>query len=447
MLLEMILFLCYSILLFSLIYYIVKLVRNGWNIEAYFLSWFSLLYILIPILFILNKYIFLQNFSNPDFRINSIHEFYSYYSFFIVIIFLFIFFLTKKIIKKENNPFIFIQIKVISFNKYKFYILKIIAIFLSILSFSSLFIYVSQYGGFEEAIQYANLIRSGYGQEVQIGSFVFVKRFISFSMLSLLVYIYFHQNNYKNNFILLGLIPLGTALFSKIFLFASKEEILSLGLLVFLFFSIKNKKSYILKMFIFSISAIMLLSYIDQIFLLIQNNTYHIKKEESKVFLKSMEYFTTQQISLEIALQKDNYTFSWFLDLITNLKGTFLPSSFFSESSYDTMKLNTTYFRGEYKSTALPGLLAFAYYSAGILGIIITSIISSILIVKTDSLFKLILSKYNSFAIFYAFLIIMSGRAISTGMPRLFFYDHVIVVMIISFFVAFKYKIKKGYHE
>lgn len=439
---DLILFIMYVLLLLTMIYHIFKITKNGWNIEAYFFSWFALLYIFIPILFILDKYIFFQAFSNSDFRIDSIKIFYSWMSYFIVIIFLSTYFFTKLLISKKEYIITFIKRRKLIFLNYEFTVIKLIGLFLSIISFSSLFVYAAQYGGFDKAIMYASLIRSGYGEEVQIGNYVFVKRFIGFSLLSFLIFIYLHVNKYKNNTILLCCIPLATLLFSKIFLFSNKEEILSLGLLIFLFASLKNKRSYFLQMFIFALLVITSLSSLDEFLTPVQSDSSSLNNSYSSL-LKTMEYFTPQQISLEVAIQRSDYSFSFFYDLISNFKGTLLPTSWFSVDSYDTMKQNTTYFWGEYKSIALPGLLAFGYYSAGPIGIIIVGIISSILITKVDILFKSILNKDISFSIFYAYLIIMSGRAITTGMPRLFFYDHVVIVMLLTYIMSFTYEIKR----
>ncbi len=62
-------------------------------------------------------------------------------------------------------------------------ILFLIGLFLAVLSLASVLIYASQFGGMERAIEAADAVRSGHGDEYWISKqFIFVYRFIPFSI-------------------------------------------------------------------------------------------------------------------------------------------------------------------------------------------------------------------------------------------------------------------------
>lgn len=439
---EFILLTSYTFLFFALIYKLIRDLKNGWTIETFFISLILLFYVFIPITIIIYNHLIFQDYIVPDLKISyNYKNYYSYMSFFTVIIFIASFYIGKvSATDKKNNTYTLKKRRVL-FSKVNIDVIIFIAYFLSILSFFSLIIYVYQFGGIKQAISYSYLVRSGYGEEVFITTkYVFVKRFIYFSLLSLLIYFFIENKKNIFNIIFLLIIPLTVTLFSKIFLFSGKQGILALLLIILFYFSVKYKKPYFKILLIFLISLIILLPLLDFIFVM---NADYYKGEEFKNkfdFITFLGYFSFPQVSLHFAIN-NTYDYFGINDFIYGLRGNIVPKSWLTDFSQDTMLFNTQYFYGfSNRGIVPPGIIAFAFYSLGIIGVFIVGFISGFIIKKLDTIFQKITMQYSNFGIFYAFSISLVFTAVRTGIPVFNFYNTLFIIFILTLLTSFSIK-------
>lgn len=439
---DIIIFIFYITLLLFMSSNLYKNLKYGWNIENFFIFLVILFYIFIPLTMIAYDYLIVEEYIVPDLKINySDKKYYSFMSFFIVMIFLVFFYIGKTIpVTKEKNIYS-IKVRSLRFGILNLKLITIFGYFFSLISLLSLIVYISQFGSLESAIVSSNLVRSGYGEEVFVSTkYVFVKRFIYFSLLSVLIYFFVTKKRNFLHLIFLFIIPLIVTLFSNFFLFSGKQSIIILLLLILFYFSIKNKKPYLNIFVIFLISMIFLLPFLDYIFAL--KSTYYNKDFNSSFsFMEFLGYFSFPQVSLQFAIN-NNYEYFLFNDFIYGLKGTILPFSWLEDWKTDTMLYNTEVFYGiNYRGIVPPGLFAFAIYSFGIFGIVFIAIISGYLVKKIDMIFRDIILANEDFIIFYAFAINLVYTAVRTGLPKFNFYHSVFLMFI--FMIMFSFSIKK----
>ncbi len=440
--LNAVLFSLYCIILFSISIYIHNKTKKGWGLETFFLGIFLLFYIIIPISFIINGNFIFEAYSSPDLEVYSTRfTAYSFTSLSIILIFLFFFFVGINMAENKQYKLTDIQERYIDFSIFKISILKTIGIFLSLLSFISMFIYTSQFGGFEQAVYYANWVNAGYVEEAVLSSkYIFVHRFIYLSLISFVIFFFIQEKKNPFYIIFLFLLPLATTLISRIFLFSGKESIIDIVLLVLFYLSIRAKSSYILPFLLFSIILYFALPVMDTLI----DSRQDLSFENIQFFsiLQFLEYFTFPQISLEFALNKRD-AFLFFDDFIYGLRGNLIPFSWLQNYGISTMELNTYYFTGEYKSIVPPGLLAFSYYSFGLFGIVVIGFITGFLIKKLDILFIAMRNINITFSIFYALMLIDIFSVVRSGVPKLTFYDTSFIVFVLLMLLGFKFYFKK----
>lgn len=434
---ELILFNFYIILMLTLSFKLLKDLKFGWSLETFFLFLIILFYVFIPITMIVYDYLIFEEYLVPDLKVSyNDKKYYSYISFFSVLIFLTFFYIGK--ISVSNKSYIIkeIKIKTFSVGGKNISILILLAYFFSFISFISLILYVSQFGSIQNAIAYSNFVRSGHGDDVFVSTkYVFVKRFIYFSLLSILIY-FFINNKKIINFFTLLLVPLIVTIFSQIFLFSGKQGILTLLIIIIFFYSVKNKKPYLNILIIFALSLSIILPLLDYLFLL-KTNYYDKEFSNNFEFITFLGYFSFPQVSLQFAIN-NNYEYLGITDFIYGLKGTILPFSSFEDWKTDSMLLNTKYFYGnDNRPIVPPGIIAFSFYSFGIIGVVIVGFISGILIKKIDIIFKNILIHNNQFAIFYAFAISLVFTAVRTGLPKFNFYHSLVITFILTLVISF----------
>jgi hypothetical protein len=439
---DIIIFTSYVVLLCLMCSKLYLNLKNGWNIEIFFIFLIILFYIFIPITMISYDYLIVEEYVVPDLKINyTDKKYYSFMSLFAVIIFLVFFYIGKSIaVTKEKNLYT-IKTRSVKFGFFNFKLITMIGYFFSLLSLLSLLLYISQFGSLENAIVSSNLVRSGYGEEVFVSTkYVFVKRFIYFSLLSVLIYFFIDKRRNILHLTFLFIIPLVVTLLSNIFLFSGKQSIIIILLLILFYFSLKNKKPYLNLFLIFSMSMIFLLPFLDYIFAL-KSNYYNKDFNNSFSFIEFLGYFSFPQVSLQFSIN-NNYNYFLFNDFIYGLKGTILPFSWLEDWKTDTMLFNTKLFYGiSNRGIVPPGLLAFAFYSFGILGVVFIGIISGYLTKKIDTIFKDIILTNENFIIFYAFAINLVYTAVRTGLPKFNFYHPVFLMFIIM--IIFSFSIKK----
>ena len=255
---TLVLFILYLALLIYIARYIVFIVDEGWNMVAVFLLFWTVQYLVIPLSMILNDTIFFLDYKLLDLYVTNhgIDRFYSYKSFATIFIFISIFFLGVKSVKETQLLHYILKERSIEIFSKKYNLLVIIGLFLAVLSLASVFIYASQFGGMGRAIEAADAVRSGHGDEFWISKkYIFVYRFIPFSILSIIIFFLLED---KKGFWrwLIFWIGVGVALFSRLFLFKSKQAIIELLLLYLFYLSLKNKKSYLFHFGVLFITAL-----------------------------------------------------------------------------------------------------------------------------------------------------------------------------------------------
>lgn len=439
------LFLFYTITFFILTIYLARNLKNGWTIQFYFISLLVLFYVIIPISNIIYDFILVEKFIIPDLTKSVINmRYYSYTSFFIFIIFIFCVFIGIKLASKKQYEIIHIEERNINFNnKFKFHIIQLLGIFLALFSLLSMLLYVSQFGGFSNAILQASSVRSGYVEEVAISTkFIFVKRFIYFSLLSLMIYFVIKNKSNFINITVILLVSIITLLISRTLLFSGKESILQIILLFYFYKSIYNNKPYLKEVFFILLALFFLLPLMD-LLISLRYNKFDLNNI-SFDFLKFLGYFSFPQVALEFAIN-ENYTYLYFQDFIFGLRGNIIPNSWLSDWNISTIEQNTYFFKGYFESIVPPGIIAFSFYSFGLLGVILVGTISGFFIKKLDMFFKDFISFNKYYSIFYAYVLTLIYAAVRTGIPKFVFYNTTTIVFILIILTSYKFYKRKIY--
>jgi len=433
-----ILFLLYLSLLIYILYYIYDSVLYGWNMVAVFLAFWAVEYLVVPISMMLNDFVFFLEYKLLDLYVPhfDIDRYYNLYTFFVVFIFITIFFLGVNFAKKGDETQYILKERTITLLSQEINLLFIIGLFLSLLSFASVFIYGSQFGGLDIAIKAADAVRSGHGDEYWISKrFIFVYRFIPFSILSIIIFFLLKEK--KSLWVwIMFLLALWTALFSRFFLFKSKQAIIELLLLYMFYLSLKNKKSYLFHFGIFFLIAIFLIpgleSYLD-------TGKFEVPEASNIVqaIFNMLTFFNFDQTSLVFSLH-ENYDFVYFEGIISGLRGKLIPMSWLTSMDNNTIFTNTYYFYNLREAIVPPGIVAFGYYNLGVIGVIIVAFFSGYLIKKLDYFF-INATKYEpQFIILYAFAMTKVFTWVRTGIPKFTFYDTILIVLFLIVLIGYK---------
>ncbi len=438
---TLILFILYLSLFIYIARYIFASVKSGWNMVAVFLLFWTIEYLVIPLSMILNDTIFFLNYKLLDLYTTNygIDRFYSYKSFAIIFIFITIFFLGVNSVRNIKMSKYMLKERTIRILSKEYNLLVAIGLFLALLSLASIFIYASQFGGIQRAIEAADAVRSGHGDEYWISKqYIFVYRFIPFSILSIIIYFLLEDNRGFWRWSILW-IGLGVALFSRFSLFKSKQAIIEFLLLYLFYLSLKNRKSYLFHfgiLFVFAIFFIPALeSYLDTGKFTISN--------ASNIFqsiLNMLSFFNFDQTSLEFALHK-NYDFVYFEGVISGLRGKIIPISWLTNMNANTIFTNTFYFYGFKEAIVPPGIVAFGFYNLSVLGVIIVAFLSGFLVKKIDYFFINIVSYAPKFIILYAFVMTKVFTWVRTGIPKFTFYDTILIVLTLILLIGYKRRV------
>ena len=434
----MVIFILYLSLFIYIARYILSNVKSGWNMVSVFLLFWAIQYLIVPLSFILNDNIFFLNYKLLDLHIQNhgIDRFYSFLSFETIFIFITMFFFGIKSVKdREMQEYILKERTIKIFSK-EVSLLFLMGLFLSLLSLASMFIYASQFGGMQRAIEVADAVRSGHGDEVWISKkYIFVYRFIPFSILAIIIYFLLEDRRGVWNWIILW-VGVGVALFSRLFLFKSKQAIIELLLLYLFYLSLKNRKSYLFHFTILFIVAIFsipaLESYLDTGKFVISDVSNIVQ-----AILNMLSFFNFDQTSLEFALHK-NYDFVYFKGIISGLRGYIVPMSWLSSINENTIFTNTYFFYNLREAIVPPGIVAFGIYNLGILGVIIVAFFSGYLIKKIDNFFIHLIDYEPKFTILYAYVMTKVFTWVRTGIPKFTFYDTILIVLTLILIIGYR---------
>ena len=435
---TLILFILYLSLFIYISRYIVFIVKDGWSMVAVFLLFWTIEYLVIPLSMILNDTIFFLPYKLLDLYVTNhgIDRFYSYKSFATIFIFISIFFLGVKSVKIPKLSHYILKERSIKILSKEYNLLVAIGLFLALLSLASVFIYASQFGGMQRAIDAADAVRSGHGDEFWISKqYIFVYRFIPFSILAIIIFFLLKDNRgfWRWSILWLGL---GVALFSRFSLFKSKQAIIEFLLLYLFYLSLKNKKSYL---FHFGILFIIAIFFIPALESYLDTGKFVIS-DASNIFqsvLNMLTFFNFDQTSLEFSLNK-NYDFVYFEGVISGLRGKLIPISWLTNMNGNTIFSNTYYFYNLKEAIVPPGVVAFGFYNLGIVGVILVAFISGLLVKKIDYFFLNVISYAPKFIILYAFVMTKVFTWVRTGIPKFTFYDTILIVLSLILLIGYK---------
>ncbi|HIP41096.1 MAG TPA: oligosaccharide repeat unit polymerase [Campylobacterales bacterium] len=435
---ETLLFTLYFIFLILMIRYIIGSVKSGWSILSVFLIFFSIQYLVIPLLFILNSTVFFLKFGVSDLYLNShgLQKFYSLESLLVVFIFIAFLFAGTWFIKEKSTQSYYFKERTVYIFRKEVSLLFLIGLFLATLSFASLFLYSSAFGGMERAIEVSARVRSGYGSEVWLSQkYIFTKRFIPFSILGIIIFFLLEQRKGLSIWLIFYM-SFGVAMFSRFVLFKGKQSMLVLILLYLFYLSLKNKKSYLFHFAIFFLFAIFLLPALD---IYLDSKKFVIPEASSFIqqILDMFLFMNFDQVSLEFALQK-TYDFFYFENFISGIRGSFIPESWLTNINGNVMLLNTYYFYGREATTVPPGVMAFGYYNLGAIGVAIVAFGTGVLIKKLDYFFMNLLIFNPRLMIVYAFVMTQAFTWARTGMPKYTFYKTTMIVLLITMLIGYQ---------
>ena len=432
-----IVFILYLSLFIYIARYIYSSVKEGWSMVSVFLLFWTIQYLVVPLSFILNDNIFFLKYKLLDLYIENhgIDRFYSFLSFSTIFIFITIFFFGVKSVKDKEMVEYILKERTIKIFSRDVSLLFLIGMFLALLSLASMFIYASQFGGMQRAIEVADAVRSGHGDEVWISKkYIFVYRFIPFSILAIIIFFLLDKKGFWSWIILW--VGVGVALFSRLFLFKSKQAIIELLLLYLFYLSLKNRKSYL---FHFSIFFIIAVFFIPALETYLDTGKFVISDASNIVqaILNMLTFFNFDQTSLEFALHK-NYDFVYFEGIISGLRGYIIPMSWLSSMNNNTIFTNTYYFYHLKEAIVPPGIVAFGIYNLGIFGVIIVALFSGYLVKKIDNFFIHLIDYEPKFFILYAYVMTKVFTWVRTGIPKFTFYDTILIVLTLILIIGYK---------
>ncbi len=432
-----IVFILYLSLFIYIARYIYSSVKEGWSMVSVFLLFWTIQYLVVPLSFILNDNIFFFNYKLLDLYIQNhgIDRFYSFLSFETIFIFIAIFFFGVKSVKDKEMVEYILKERTIKIFSRDVSLLFLIGLFLALLSLASMFIYASQFGGMQRAIEVADAVRSGHGDEVWISKkYIFVYRFIPFSILAIIIFFLLDKKGFWSWIILW--VGVGVALFSRFFLFKSKQAIIELLLLYLFYLSLKNRKSYLFHFTIFFIIAVFFIpaleSYLDTGKFVISDASNIVQ-----AILNMLSFFNFDQTSLEFSLNK-NYDFVYFEGIISGLRGYIIPMSWLSSMNNNTIFTNTYFFYNLKEAIVPPGIVAFGIYNLGIFGVIIVAFFSGYLVKKIDNFFIYLIDYAPKFFILYAYVMTKVFTWVRTGIPKFTFYDTILIVLTLILIIGYR---------
>ncbi|MBD1806556.1 hypothetical protein H6F98_13980 [Microcoleus sp. FACHB-SPT15] len=350
---------------------------------------------------------------------------------------------------------------------------RVASYFLSLLSLISLLVYIQEFGGFSSFIYNLDLNRAGLLSDDMVGKFAFVGRFIDLAFIPLIYYLY-KKRKTKTELIFLLLIPLVVIIVSNLFISVSKLKFIGLGLIFYFTFSIKKNKLYLTYLFLFLAIVFLGLPILDEVFILAyrvfqsegilavpfriasallsgslgqgQYETF-LKDSSTNLYLKSVDYFVSGQISLQLSIER-SYPLLFFRDFYTGISDL-LPSRLNITTGLEVHRLNTSMYYDYYPEIPVltwgvpPGIIAFGMYSLSVPGVMLTAFTLGYIFRVVDLFFKSIIEIDKGFSAFYAYTIFVLGSYSVSGMPKLVIYNLIILIFLfLFFFVTFKFRIK-----
>ncbi|KXX68574.1 O-antigen polymerase [Flammeovirga sp. SJP92] len=421
----LILYIIIALVLVNFVYKKIKL--TNWSIGTYLILWIIVFYYIMPIIMLLSNIINGRTLGvEPYYGLKNINEetYVDFLTLFISSFFTLVFIVSYnlKIKQKKVNEIIYRKIKIF---RYKFDIQHILSFCLVLLSLFSMFFYVYGFGGVGKTLSYAKAVRAGI---LSIDhNYLFLKRFLKFSILPILLFPILYKRNKSKYIFLFFIVSLFTyGLTLKIY--ESRQNYIDFMLILFLSYYLKNNKALTngIKLLIFFII-------ISAPFLI-----YLVLDGDSK-FDNLIADFSFPQLSLFVGLD-NSYNYFLFQDILSSPFGNVLPSSLspFSPTG-EIVFLNTYYILGTKESIVPAGIVGWSYYNLSIFGVGIVAFTLGIIFKKIDSFFQELLQSDMNYAYIYSYIILSSVVIIRTGSPRLYLFYPLFITIFLVFFCQARY--------
>lgn len=461
------LFYCLLFLAFSG-YLCVKIGMKLWTLENFFLLLILIIYVFIPInIIIFGSEIYDYSLFTYLFPAS---KFVSFSSFFITLLFIGAF-IGGGAFRGSSSTLERILIRRV--NGIPLY--KAVSYFLASFSLISLLIYIHQFGDLSSLATNLVLSRSNKLDQSVVGNYAFLGRFINLAIIPL-VYFLYEKRKTEREWIFLFFMPLAVLIFNTLFISAGKLNFIILVLILYFTVSIRKKKLYLEYLIFISALVFLALPVLDEMFVLAsrvfneegllavpfkiasailsgslgRGEFYDFLKDNStgNVYLKSVQYFTYLQMSLQFAIDK-NYPLLFFSDVLTGI-GKFLPSRLNIQIGLGVQQLNTAIFYNYYPEIpnlnygVPPGIIGFGMYSLSVPGVFIIAFILGYIFRGLDIFFKSIVEIDKNFSSFYAYMLVILSVYPINGDPKEAIYNIGFLVFLFMFFlVNFKFETLK----
>jgi hypothetical protein len=259
-----------------------------------------------------------------------------------------------------------------------------------LLGLVSVYFYARSYGGMGNALQYAAVIRSGYGEDYLNGAglTLFFKRFIPvLQYLPIIALSLFLERRRLIYLIIFSASALITIF--GLFIMAGRGRIVIFTLLLVIssitYFN-KNRK-----LSIANTIALILVIFLTDVYITYGKDLFNYQLVEGGsinnilhgkpyiLFQTFVEYYQHRIDSIFVAISETEFGPTWFYDsfaiptylIPTRLTGITGPPSI----SY----INTYLLTGDWDSMIPPGMIAYGFYSMGVIGVVLTSAVYAVL--------------------------------------------------------------------
>lgn len=429
-------FIGYFLLLLILgIPFIIFLKKNNWSLFLIFGAYCTMQYVIVPLFFLTS--------DNPDailpkgLQMGSIYPVVDWFTFSVTLIFFTIFILSYHIFSNNSVHQTYTQSsELIS------YALPL-AIILLVVSVFSLFFYIKAFGSFTEMVTASQMVRSGHVEKLDLNNSLMTKRLIglSFSSLALSTFIEFALVK-KIIFTLSAVVILTYA----IFISASKQSIIELFFVAYIYFCLKNQKTYLQLGAVLAVIFVIALLVLDPFIQYVATGEFNY---DDQSLFGVLQMFSFSQTSLGIAIHAE-YSPLYFSDFITNLNSTIFPSgtipslndAYSSFVDFSTQRLNTHFFWGTYDAVVPPSIIAFGYYNAGLLGVALVAMLLGWALAFFDRHFSMLIHYDIRAALPYAVFCLQAIEIARVAIPKYTVYFAPNLVLIMIFLTIFITSVK-----
>ncbi len=344
----------------------------------------------------------------------------------------------------------------LSYSKSKFIIKKIAnklviyktSLICFLIGFGAFYLYTNNYGGVHNSLIFSGAIRSGFGEDLMVGSgsTLFFKNLIPLmSFLPLTLFLCF-LNDRKKLYFVGFLFTFAIATFG-LFVMAGRGRIaiytLSLATCAYIFIrsnrniSMKFLLYFLILFFFFDIFVHYGKSFFN-LFLLDKTLEELIDEKPYIPLITFSSYYEHRIFSAIIATKQEYKSWTLFYDSLA-FPLYLIPSRVFGTTAPDSISfLNTYLFTGIWDSNIPPGLVGYGLYSFGIVGVIFSSLILGFSSGFIDKKFRTCRFNDNFETVVYIPLIFIWPIYFIQGDPRVLLVN--VTPLLIFLLILYLYK-------